>query len=915
MLWIKKNIEQKPKNLKKVIIFSLLALFLVAFIFFPDVAFADSANWLLENDLYAREVSQIIGIISHIVYVFIWPCLAIAGTALDNSLIYGSFLHLDAALWNIWNIMKNFANFTLWFIFVFTIVKNLFAWSFGSSSSDPMKAAKDTIVRTLIAWVLVQMSRFLVAALIDLSTILIYAVWWIPLSMLWSYGNSADNKVLEMPIMKLNTEFDKNDVSYYYSYSWYNFSTCYLANKGWDVKDNVILEQLTWNEYIAWRRSLYVSEGVTFETWYCVLNWYLYKYEENPWFFCDLPWWTPGSSWCYEYTWFESLSTANASYLHQLKLYLEKLGTWAVDARNSCYLISAYNREYDTWSSSCTPICSGYWEVPYTWDILWSWFKLKDLMENSKWRVWPFVTMYSSILNYQDLVIDPGNYSVMWNLFGLLINTFFALVLFIPMAILMVLLIIRIGYLWVVVAISPILVLLEFGLDKSVKDKFQSLYKKFSVTKIIERIFSPVIVVFTVSLCIVFLSTIYKSKPNYDNEAVTLSAFWIEKVEPESTSWDSGDWGSGTGCFASWHKNVSEETYSILGLVTVKMKAQNYNHWKSMFAWVLVELLATGMVRFFMKFAISAMWEPWKKLMESAEEFVKSVPIIPLPGGKWSVGIKALEQVWPAAIMDRYSRNIESESNRALEAALPWAFPWWGGRSGSWQSSSSSVSSEAIGKVVTEINAAWWAWKVKYDNLSQESKTTLTAMYWGNAATNIANFMNYYDSKQNGNKYTAIIAAGDNLSTPSSTEKTNIDALNFKHDILSQAILSDPSWIGWANSMKWKFVELNDWVYIVDDDGWLVLRTMNEYEVKHFKKSISSITSTDYQWYSKSDQDLLAQYIRELEEEIDELDNLNTKAGAWSLQWDEAKKQQSLQKATLPSKSDLQNYQIYGIIK
>ena len=79
----------------------------------PDVTFADGLSSLLDGNRTAENLSGLIKMISHIVYVFIWPCLVIAGTALDNSLVYGSFLHLDAALWNIWNIMKNFANFAL----------------------------------------------------------------------------------------------------------------------------------------------------------------------------------------------------------------------------------------------------------------------------------------------------------------------------------------------------------------------------------------------------------------------------------------------------------------------------------------------------------------------------------------------------------------------------------------------------------------------------------------------------------------------------------------------------------------------------------------------------------------------------------------------------------------------------------
>jgi len=185
VMWkIKRLIEKDPRKFKRTLLFSLIALSLCAFLFLPNVVCADWISSLLDNEMHARDLNQLIKTISHVVYIFIWPCLAVAGAALDNSLIYGSFLHLDAALWNIWNIMKNLANFALGFVFIFTIVKNLFVWSFGGSSNDPIQGAKKVIEKTLISWVLVQMSWFIVAALIDLSTILIYAIWWIPLSML-----------------------------------------------------------------------------------------------------------------------------------------------------------------------------------------------------------------------------------------------------------------------------------------------------------------------------------------------------------------------------------------------------------------------------------------------------------------------------------------------------------------------------------------------------------------------------------------------------------------------------------------------------------------------------------------------------------------------------------------------------------
>ena len=79
---------------------------------------------------------------------------------------------MDIYLWKIWNIMKNFANFALLGIVLFNIVKNL-------TGKDKMNV-KDIITKTLVAGILIQASRFVVGALVDISTIAVSAVGAFP---------------------------------------------------------------------------------------------------------------------------------------------------------------------------------------------------------------------------------------------------------------------------------------------------------------------------------------------------------------------------------------------------------------------------------------------------------------------------------------------------------------------------------------------------------------------------------------------------------------------------------------------------------------------------------------------------------------------------------------------------------------
>ena len=41
------------------------------------------------------------------------PILIIAGKAIDNSMVYGTFMNLDKPLYMLWNMSRTFANFAV----------------------------------------------------------------------------------------------------------------------------------------------------------------------------------------------------------------------------------------------------------------------------------------------------------------------------------------------------------------------------------------------------------------------------------------------------------------------------------------------------------------------------------------------------------------------------------------------------------------------------------------------------------------------------------------------------------------------------------------------------------------------------------------------------------------------------------
>lgn len=66
----------------------------------------------VENELITDALGTF-SFFSQGVYLLLWPFVALAGLAMDNNLVYGSYLRLDSPLWQVWTIVKNLANFIL----------------------------------------------------------------------------------------------------------------------------------------------------------------------------------------------------------------------------------------------------------------------------------------------------------------------------------------------------------------------------------------------------------------------------------------------------------------------------------------------------------------------------------------------------------------------------------------------------------------------------------------------------------------------------------------------------------------------------------------------------------------------------------------------------------------------------------
>ncbi len=152
--------------------------FVITFFIFGNFTFA---YWQVSNNaVFWNLFFSLIDLIWSIWYIF--PILA--SKLMTNDLLYGASLHFDVVLWNIWNFARSMANFTIWFMFIYFIFK--YTISFWEKDGWIIKS---NLPKLAIASIVINMSWFLMAVLIDLSTILIVWVWSLP-AVFWDNLNS-----------------------------------------------------------------------------------------------------------------------------------------------------------------------------------------------------------------------------------------------------------------------------------------------------------------------------------------------------------------------------------------------------------------------------------------------------------------------------------------------------------------------------------------------------------------------------------------------------------------------------------------------------------------------------------------------------------------------------------------------------
>jgi len=163
-----------------------------------------SIFFLLNFSFASSDISSKVDIIWSITNLLnlIWlPFAIIAWKLYTNDLVYGTIFQMDAILWQVWTVMKTFANFIIWFILIWAIF-GIFIWK--------TKNILSVLWKITIASILVNMSWFIIWIVLDLSTILLVDVGSFPLSIIWKISSQATEKVNYCETLSINKEWIAN---------------------------------------------------------------------------------------------------------------------------------------------------------------------------------------------------------------------------------------------------------------------------------------------------------------------------------------------------------------------------------------------------------------------------------------------------------------------------------------------------------------------------------------------------------------------------------------------------------------------------------------------------------------------------------------------------------------------------------
>lgn len=663
---------------------------------------------------------------------------------------------------------------------LFAIIKSILTNSWGWSIKDE-KSPLGIIKTTLIAGILIQASWFLLAALIDISTVATYAVWGLPLSVL------KDTDIGKQKILSVNSSIDLNkfdllnkewDFSIWYSTT-YNgkelkISPCKVAysyviwREQWDPKFRNV-DTFSWDNLykdyevcVLFGSKLVMRKEDALMTWITALSWITADYQHDK-------------------QWYKTMMTALLNHTGWQNDHM----TWElIDAVN----LSSWSAE---WIQKWAALFSGSTSMT-----------IGQLINKSKWFVWPLVTIYASLLNFTQLT--DSNTSSIWETSGIfIIKACVALALFFPLVALALVLIARVGILRLYIVASPFIVIKE-----SFKNflKIESLDKYLSIKALMGIVFAPVVTVAALSISLIFMTALVNGFKSPDTSDLRYSNIGLEKM-------DAGEW---------------RDAVAIQGGMW-EIEFTKLPWWEAMdrFSRLMVNFFAVGLMWmiFFTAIKANAIWE---KVGARVQEFwgnvFKTLPILPIgEGGAW-VGVGSAFNV-----ANRMPETRVSQRNSAGEAqATEWMQQW-------------AEAQKAIetGKL-NETQITWAIWVLSKAATQEEAKTLLNTYLTDQkitasiATVGVTNGLPFYEEikkEKDGIKQKQLITNFNNAFGVGSYEKIATEHATAKiKDLITNAKITENMTV---DEIKENIKHNISW------DDWLVLK-------EHIKEYFDNNTTTPY---------------------------------------------------------------------
>lgn len=536
-----------------------------------------------------------------VVYLFMWPFLSIAWAALDNTLVYGQIFYLDTTLRKFRNIMRSFANYTLWFLFVGAI------WY--SFIKQDAQIIKKVIQRLVISVLLVNMSWWLMAAMIDISTIAIVNFGALPLV--------AIGEAEEDPIF--------NHTRYLKSHSYMNRSES--TNETQDQVSEIVIHSCAGEENPK--------------------KYFLPCWIENN---KMIPEWAFGAR--EPQTWDEYAQRVVDA---RPAIEWSELTRWMINDKYCVFDNKLITNQFGD-DASVENLMK--WEAEAKESEAWlKCLTLNDIIVKAEKTSGPLYTLYGSILSMSHIALTPNTWSIRENSLEMLVKAAVWIALIIPLIALAVALLIRVVFLWAFIAFVPLLILAYVFEFKQIDS---AMWWKFSMWTVVWLIFLPVFAVFALSVSILFLTLL-------QNISFIEDKVWPSAEAPVQPDWLPNDMLTAF-MWEDVKRNCSDTAawaccYNFLDIVEVCVTESQRRTWANIaltIPWIVWNVFWIILMRVVI-FAVLKSNAITKWAVETIEGFAKkalgTIPIIPVWGwiGLWSAqqAIKEMKTNIPREIQQR----------------------------------------------------------------------------------------------------------------------------------------------------------------------------------------------------------------------------------------------------------------------